>query len=233
LTNIPPMIVVGTTLAAFVMDVEDTWSAWLRNAEEMSHDYDVVYFAAIEVDSRGIDPFAPLIERLEQVNGLYYTYSIDDGRTEVTSAKRLRHICAGRNLVQDFSLERRATHVLFLDADTMAPPDAITKLLEMNHPLVGGQVDTYCLTGPPVDKYPYPVEEHMNTAGFLMVGEPLLTRLRWRWDWEMSDDPCFHRDSLEFFGIPTYVRKDLKGLHFPQHIPPIERRGHDDMKVYR
>lgn len=227
------MIVVGTTLAAFVMDIKDTWSSWLRNSEELSRDYDVQYFAAIEVDSRGLEPFAPLVRRLEEIGGMYHSYSIDDGRTEVTSANRLRHICAGRNLVQDFALERRATHVLFLDADTMPPADAITKLLEMDHPLVGGQVDTYNLSGPPVDRYPYPVEEHMNTAGFLLVGEPLLTRLRWRWDWGMTDDPCFHRDAIEFFGIPTYVRKDVKGTHFPQHIPPIEQRGHDDMKVYR
>lgn len=227
------MIVIGTTLAAFVMDMEDTWSSWLKNAEQTKELHEVTYFAAIEVDARGVDPFAPLIQRIEEVGGTYFTYSLDDGRTEVTSANRLRHICAGRNIVHDFAVEQHASHILFLDADTMAPADAISKLLELNHPLVGGQVDTYCLSGPKVDNYQFHVEEHMNTAGFLMVGEPLLTRLRWRWDWEMTDDPCFHKDAIEFFNIPTYVRKDVKGKHFPQHIPPIEQRGHKDMKVYK
>ncbi len=45
------MIVVATTLAAFVMDQPDTWQAWLRNHQAIRSSHpDVRYFAALDVD---------------------------------------------------------------------------------------------------------------------------------------------------------------------------------------
>lgn len=214
------------------MHDEDLWSSWLNNARSMESPDGVTFFAAIEVDKRGIEPFAPLVRALEDIGGSYFTFSLDDGRTSVTTKNRLRHICMGRNIVQDYAMTIRASHVLFLDADLMPPPNAIPKLLEMAHPIVGGNVGTYCLSGPKVDRYPFPVQEHWNTAGFLLIGEPLLTRLRWRWDYAMSDDPCYARDAKDFFGYPTYVRKDIEGRHFPVHVTPIEQR-HSDRTVFR
>jgi hypothetical protein len=227
------MIIVGTTLAAFVMDKQETWSSWLNNSEQIINSHpEVLYFAAIEVDKRGIAPFEPLIKRLAELNGDYYTYSLDDRREQVTGDNRISHITTGRNIVHDYATGRRASHILFLDADTTPDPNTLPKLLEMEHPLVGGEVGTYCLSGPRVDKYPYPVEEHMNTAGYLLVADTVFRRIRWRSDWGMTDDPCFNRDAIDFLGIPTYVRKDCIGTHYPPSIGPIETRGHD-MTVYR
>lgn len=233
------MILVATTLAAFVMDQEDTWSAWLRNAEEIqaSHPDGVTYFAAIETDARGLDPFAPLLTRLAEVGGEHWTFSLDDGRTEVTTANRLRHITTGQNLASDRACTSPdCTHLLFLAADLEPPADCLPKLLELDHPLVGGHCGTYGLTGPPRGGYPaaWDVRVHMATAAFVMLHRSVFNRIRWRWDLDagMSDDPCLHHDAETLLGIPTLVRHDVVGVHWPQCIPGIEDRGHD-MAVVR
>lgn len=228
------MIVVGTTLTTFAMSKEGAWSSWLENAKEIQQSVDdnVQYFASIEVDARGIDLFEPLLKRLEEVNGEYWTFTLDDKRTEVNGSNRIRHITTGRNLVHDYAIENDASHILFLDADLMPPENTLPRLLEMQHPIVGGEVGTYCLSGPTVDKYSYPVQSHMNTAGFLLLDQQVYSRIKWRNTKHMTDDPCFHRDAIDFLGFETYVRKDVVGQHFPIHIPPIERRGYD-MTVVR
>lgn len=229
------VIVIGSTLTAFAMGDQQVWGSWLQHAEtmrEMSPD-SVQFFAAIEVDARGLEPFGPLLERLESLGGLYWTYQYDDGRTAVDALNRLRHIVAGRNMIQDYALVQGATHILFLDADLMPPEDCIPKLLEMDHPIVGGDVPTYCLGGPTVDQYSFPVQRHMNTAGFLLVHVSVFQNIRWRWTTTgLSDDPCYHYDVLTYLSLPTYVRKDVVGEHWPRHIPNIEARGYD-MTVVR
>lgn len=236
------MIVVGTTIAAFVMDQEDTWASWMRNAEKIKETYqrfgnfsDIKFFAAIEIDARGLAPFAPFIERLNAIGGEYYTYSLDDGRTEVTTLNRLRHITFGQNLVVDYCQANPAvTHLLFLAADCMAPDDIIPRMLEMNHPLVGPYITTYALRGPKVDKYSYPVMDTMASAAAIFIARSVFTKIRWRWDLEtnLSDDPAFHHDALHLLGIPTYVREDCIARHYPESIGAIETRGHD-MSVHR
>lgn len=225
------MIVVGTTLAAFAMSHKDTWSSWLRNADEIkaSHPEGVHYFAAIQIDGRGIEIFRPLINELERLQGSYFTYSLDDGRTEVTTKNRLRHITTGQNIVSEFATAADASHLLFLAADLAPAPDTLPKLLELNHPLVGGEVTTYCLSGPKVESYPFPVEEHMATAAYILIARQVFKRLRWRWDKEenLSDDPAYHHDAQTLLGIPTYVRKDCIGKHYPEAIGAIETRGYD------
>jgi hypothetical protein len=232
-------VLVGTTLAAYVMDNEFTWSSWLRRAEKMRESWPdgVDFFAAIEVDARGLEPFAPLLERLREVNGSWWTFSLDDGRTEVTTANRLRHITMGQNLVTDRACEGDYSHLLFLAADLLPQEDTIPKLVEMDHPIVGGECSTYCLTGPwQRERYPnYPVEEHMATAAYVMLRRDLFRFIRWRWDRDagMSDDPCLYYDAQRYHGLLTYVRKDVVGRHFPEAIPAIELRGHDRSVVRR
>lgn len=224
------MIVVGTTMAGFVMDQPGTWSSWLQNADEIKASHpDVHYFAALQVDARGLDPFAPLLSDLARLGGSYFTYSLDDGRTEVTTANRLRHITMGQNIVTDFCCSTDTSHLLFLAADLAPDPQTIPKLLELNHPLVGGEVTTYGLHGPSVPQYPFPVEEHMATAAYVMLSREVFRKIRWRWDRDtgMTDDPCLHHDALHLLGIPTYVRKDCIGKHYPECIGAIETRGHD------
>lgn len=225
------MILIGTTLAAYVMDREETWSSWLTHAEEISasHPDGVIYFAAIEEDARGLEPFEPLIDRLADVNSHYWTFILDDGRTEVTTANRLRHITFGQNVVMDRACSNPdITHLLFLAADLEPPAAVLPLLLELDHPVVGVEIPTYCLSGPVVPRYSFPVQEHMASAAGIMFTRDAFRVLRWRWDIDAgdSDDPCMHKDALAR-GWPTYVRKDCVGRHHPEMIPAIERRGHD------
>ena len=232
------MIAVCTTIATFAMAEHGTWGYWLDTAEQLRDQspVPVAFFAAIEIDVRGIHPFRPLLDRLAQLNGDHWRFLLDDGRTSVTTANRLRHITAGQNLCSDYATAAGATHMLFLAADCRPPADAIPKLLEVDWPIVGGEVPTYCLSGPPVDRYPFPVEQHMATAAFILIARPVFKQLKWRWDadLEMSDDPCFHHDAIELLDTVTLVRKDCIGQHYPEAIGAIEtRRPGRDMTVYR
>lgn len=243
--------VVATTMAAFVMDDPDTWASWLLHAEDMLDAHpDTRFFAALEVDARGTAPFGALLERFAEIDAYaeakpgveqpvtdHWTYTLDDGRTAVTTANRLRHIVAGQNLCTDYALSSPASHMLFLAADLEPPADAVPKLAELRWPIVGGHVPTYCLDGPKAPGgYPaeWDVRSHMATAAFVMLARPLLRVLRWRWDRDtgMSDDPCLHHDALAYHGFPTYVRHDCVGRHHPETIGAVEHRGHD-MTVVR
>ncbi len=251
-------VTVGATLTAFAMGDELTWSNWLTTAEDMRVEADAVgasvrFFAAIEVDSRGLEPFAPLVRRLEDVNDrlpdkdrrqCWWTFSIDDGRTEVTTQNRLRHIAAGRNLVSEFAYDAGSTHLLYLDADTRAEAAAVAKLLEVGLPYAGGHVPTYCLDGPRVTSKlvvnaagdeeirnfsSMDLRRHWTTAGFLMVERDVFKRVRWRYDLErgMTDDPAYAADCEELLGVIPVTRHDCIATHHPAVIPPLEYRGHD------
>lgn len=230
------MIVIGATVAAFVMDQEETWGYWLRNAEEVMDNSteEIKYFCAIQIDSRGLEPFEPLIARLNELGADYWTYSLDDGRTEVTSANRIRHICFGRNLIVDYAVERQSSHILYLDADCFPPRDVLPKLLEVEHPLVAGFIPTYGIMGQDVPNQPFPLMDTWASAGCILASKEVFNRIRWRWNMEppMTDDPCYYHDAKDLLGIKMYVRKDVVTLHYPQSIGPIETRGHN-MKVVR
>lgn len=225
------MIVVGTTLAAFVMDQEDTWASWMRNAEALKETHpEVKYFVAIQVDKRGLEPFQPLFDRLSQIGGEYWTYSLDDGRTSVTTANRLRHIVVGQNLVVDYAQSHpNCSHLFFLAADCQPSDDVIPKMLEMNYPLTAPFITTYGLKGPQVPQYSFPVMDAMASAAAIFIAREVFTKIRWRWDFDtgMTDDPCYHHDAKTLLGIPTYVRRDVLAKHFPETIGAIETRGHD------
>jgi hypothetical protein len=229
------MIVIGTTLAAFVMDQKDTWEAWVRNIDQVRANTNetVKPFAAIEVDARGLEPFAPLLQKLEEIGGDYWTYSLDDGRVQVTTANRLRHITNGQNLVTDYAVSTGADWLLFMAADCMPPDDIVPRMLEMNHPLVAPYIRTYCLIGPDVPDFPFPVMDVMASAACIMIHRDVFRKIRWRWDpVDGSDDPCYHKDAIDLLGIKTYVRKDVFAKHYPEAVGAIETRGHD-MRVVR
>lgn len=232
------MIVVGTTLAAFVMDQEDTWRSWLRNATEVREHaaatgHEVRYFAALEVDARGVAPFHPLLDALAEVHGEWWTFTLDDGRTRVTTANRLRHITMGQNLVTDYAVSSHADWLLFMAADCQPPDDVAPRMLEMGHPLVAPNIPTYCLSGPEVHDYTFPVQDVMASAACVFIHRDVFRRLRWRWDFEDgSDDPCYHKDAIDLLGVRTYVRQDVTARHYPESVGAIEGRGHD-MRVHR
>lgn len=237
------MIIVGTTLAAYVMDQEDTWASWMKNAEKVKENYqgDIQYFAAIQIDARGMTPFQPFIQRLQEINGEYWVYSLDDGRTEVTTGNRLRHLILGENLCVDYAMSTNASHLLFMAADCMPPDEIMNKMLEMNHPFVAPFITTYGLRGPLVthnhlgEHYPksWKVESAMPSAACVFIARDVFRKIRWRWDFiDGSDDPCYYKDVKDFLGIDAHVRNDTIARHFPETIGAIESRGHE-MSVYR
>lgn len=231
------MIVVATTLTTYAMSDDDCWSSWLKNAEKVKETYqrfastsDVKYFVAIEIDDRKLVPFEKLMSRLSEISGEHWTYSLNDGRKEVTTKNRLRHIVVGQNLVMDYCVsDPSVSHLLFLAADCSPPDDILPRMLEMNHPLCAPYINTYGLRGPAIDDYPYPVMSTMASAACIFIARSVFSSLRWRWDLDtnMTDDPCFHHDALHYLRTPTHVREDCVARHFPETIGAIETRGYD------
>ncbi len=120
------------------------------------------------------------------------------------------------------------THVLFLDTDIRPPADAIERLLEVDRAIVGGDVPAYSLSGPVVSRSP-PIQEHWNTAGFLLVRRDAMSAVWWGWDRDrgMSDDP-FYQDAQTRLGFGrTWVRKDVVGMHIGSLRPVESRRGYE------
>jgi hypothetical protein len=233
-------IVVATTLAAFAMEHEETWNAWLWNAEKVreagqSVGADVDFFAAVEVDRRGMEPFEPLLSRLDDLGGTVWTWVLNDGRTEVHTNNRLRHITAGQNFATEYCNGTLADWMLFMAADCAPPDDVLPKLLELDHPLVGSEIPTYCLSGPVVEKYPFPVQEQLISVAAVLVRRDVFKVLRWRYDVEagMSDDPSYRHDAETLLGVKSYVRKDCVARHYPEAIGPVESRYRGrDMRVH-
>lgn len=227
-------VLIATTLAAFVMDQEDTWNAWLYNVDALRAEADCEFFVAIETDARGLTPFQPLLDKLGEIGGKYWTFSLDDGRTEVTTANRLRHLTMGQNLASEYASSGGFDWMLFMAADCCPPDDVFSKLWELDEPLCGPEIPTYCLTGEPQDRWPFPVHEQLISVACVLIRRDVFTRLRWRYDaaLNMSDDPCYGFDAATLLGVKSYVRKDIRARHFPEAIPAIEHRGHD-MRVVR
>lgn len=247
------MIVVASTCAVYkCRDGDDL--GWLTTAEQMrAHtSHDLEFFCAVQVGQGRDENLDPLRNRMEELHGTIWTFSVNDGETEVSNRKRIHDICMGRNLAIEFAIRKDATHILFLDTDVYVKGDCLQKLLEIDHPLVGGHVPSYCLDGPPVTvqpeykyfvsyegagrvhthgKRPFPdgidLRAHWNTAGFLLVQKSAFRTLRWRHDMDdgYSDDPAFAADaSARGFGN-TWVRHDVIGAHDP--LRPVEKRGYD------
>jgi hypothetical protein len=234
-----PKVVVGTTLPTMAMGDTDAWSSWLKHAERqraMADDcgYDLRHFAAIQVDARGIEPFAPLLDRLAGLNGEHWVYSLDDGRTSIEMTNRWRHITVGQNLVTEYcQSDAEVEWLLFLAADCAAPSDIVPRMLEMDHPLVAPYISTYGLRGPAAEGYPFPVEDTMASAAAIFINRSIFRRIRWRWDLDdgMSDDPCFHHDALKLLNTPTHVRMDVLARHYPESVGDYESRGYDTAVV--
>lgn len=244
------MILVASTVASWKCDGHEL--DWLRNAEAMREASPVPleFFCAVQIDPDPHDarfPSATLRPRLADLDGEHWRFSLHDGWAR-DSRNRLIGITTGRNLIREYAVrDTQATHVLFLDTDVTPPADCIPKLLELDHPVVGGDVPSYCLSGPEVlgertdwfdletgqdgtcglPRFPtFRVEEHWNTAGFLLVQRRVLEEVAWRWNpgqGVITDDPCFAQD-VERAGFgKTWVRKDVIGYH--PTLVPVEQRG--------
>lgn len=242
-------IVVGTTLTTYAMlDPARSflWDAWLRNAGaiQASHD-DVRYFVAIEIDSRGLNPFEKLLYRLDRFGGEAWIYQLNDGRTKVTGENRGRHITMGQNLISEYATSVGATHLLHMASDTEPPPDVLPKLLEVGNGIAAAHCTTYCMDrrwNRVDDVYPpgrgleyFQVASGPMTAVCVLLERKLFKTIKWRWDPDTgtTDDPSFSADAWEFFCIETMTRLDCIAKHHPEAIGPIDDRFPGlDMGVY-
>lgn len=239
-------IVVATTAAPFAV-LTDTrvGTSWLDTGEELIVDslvngHELRYFAALEYDARGTGIFAPIRERfdaLEKAGAAAATewyYTLEDGRTEVTTKNRLRHLTMGQNLASEYATAIGAEWLLFMAADCTPDPQTFSKLLPHNRKYIGGHVSTYCLDGPAVPYASGDLRYHMPTAAYVLLHRDVFKVLRWRSDPDegLTDDHALYRDALQLLGIEAVVDHGCIGRHYPESIPAIEDRGYD-LNIHR
>lgn len=254
--------VIGTPLVAWKCDAREHLSWMQDRAEIMRRFPNVKWFSAFELDNRGIEPFQEVIESLKEVNGDYWTYSINDMQTTVTSSNRWIRIETGRNLIREFAQRIRITSghhwgedctelnhgvvnysaILYVDSDISIDADIIEKMLEVDRPLVGVDVPSYCLSGPVVSEDPR-IEEHWTTAGALLVNAPAFYDLPWAHNayLNLSDDPTFQSmaerllrregiNNLDSTYGMTWVRKDIQAKHHGKLVA-VEERNIADRQI--
>ncbi len=205
-------------------------SRWLTHAAAMraATPQAIEFFLAAEVQPDGLEPRLDAVgAQVAALDGTVWKFMIDDGCDRVGGDTRLVRICEGRNLVSEFAVRTRADWVLFVDADIVVPPDAIVKLLELDHPFCGFKVGSYCLSGVPVPGRRFPVEIYQNTAGAWFLHRSLFRRFRWLWDPDdgLTDDPATYRVIRDQLHYEQHNRLDVLGEHAP--LVPFEARGAD------
>lgn len=237
--------VIGTPLVGWKVDRKEHM-AWLANKDEILAKFpNAKFFSSFELDHRGLEVFKEVIDSLKEVNGDYWTYTINDMEKEVTSYNRWIRIETGRNLIREFAqrLRKMSGHhwgedctevnhgkvnyeaILYIDSDIYVTAEDIEKLFEIDHPIVSLDVPAYGLRGPVVNEDPR-IEEHWNTAGMLLVNSPALYDLTWGYNamMNLSDDPTFQYHAVKLGYGQTWVRKDAKARHMGQLVPVEHRR---------
>lgn len=243
--------VIGTPLVGWKVDRKEHM-AWLESRKEIMEKFpNAKFFASFELDHRGVEVFSDVINSLKEVNGDYWTYTINDMEEVVNSGNRWIRIETGRNLIREFAQRYRKMSghhwgedcteqnynqlnydaILYVDSDMYVDVQIIEKLLEIDHPVVSVDVPAYGLRGKVVNTNPR-IEEHWNTAGMLLVNAPAFYDLPWSHNslLNLSDDPAFqyHADRLGYG--QTWVRKDIKARHMGQLIA-VEARKIANRKI--
>lgn len=260
--NYQKHFVIGTPLVAWKCEAGEHMS-WLEDSRNIIKKFpNVRWFAAFELDSRGLGPFSEVINALRDLNGDFWTYSINDMESKVNHTNRWIRIEMGRNLIREFAQRNRITTghhwgedcteqnlgvvnyeaILYVDSDIVLTHDVVEKLLEVDRPLVGADIDAYCLSGKEISSDP-PIQEHWNSAGCLLVNSPAFYDLPWLHNaWlNLSDDPSFQslaerllrREGVEnldtTYGM-TWVRKDAKVRHRGRMLE-VEHRNIPDREI--
>ena len=220
-------IIVGATAAGHKFREA---ARWLTHAQAMraATPHAVDFFLAMEVQPDGLEPrLDGAAAQVTASGGSVWKFLVDDGSERITNGTRMIRICEGRNLVTEYAVRTRADWVLFVDADIEIPPDVLTKLLALQHPFCGFKVDGYCLSGPAVAGYDFPVQVYQNTAGAWFLHRSLFRRFRWLWDPDdnLTDDPATYRIIRDQLGCEQRNRCDVRGMHGP--LIPFEARGSD------
>jgi len=228
--------VIGTPLVPWKVEMNEH-DAWLQNSEFIIQTFpNVKYFAALELDHRGMEPYLSLVERLKDMGADYWTYTINDFEATVDSNNRWIRIETGRNLVREYAQRGKRSAdlssnqiihneaILYLDSDVIMRPEVIEGMFEVDRAMVGVDVPAYNLSGELVNAHPR-IEEHWTTAGALLVNAPACWDLPWYHNIHMglSDDPTFQYLGARLYG-QTWVRKDLHVDHIGRLIG-VEHRG--------
>ena len=237
--------VIGTPLVGWKVEKKEHL-AWLLNKEIIIDKFpNAKFFAAFELDKRGEDIFSEVINQLNDVNGEYWTYSINDKQEKVTFLNRWIRIETGRNLIREFAQRARVVGgnhwgedcqkdnigvmnydaILYVDSDMILDVETIEKLFEVDHPMVSVDVSEYGLRGDSVSENPR-IEEHWNTAGMLLVNSPTFYDVSWSHNayLNLSDDPTFQYQAQRLGHGQTWVRKDIKAKHTGQLVPVEHRK---------
>jgi hypothetical protein len=205
------------------------WGSWLTNSFEMQgfdSQVEVSFFASIEEDGLGRPPFAPLVDRMKLLDRQdWWFYALDDRRTKSTQANRLKHIAMGQNLCAEYAMEHDFDYMLLVGVDVEPPTDVISKLLEVDYPVVGAQCPVYALRGDRIEINGVECEEKLAT-GCVLIERSVFKSLRWsaQKDAGMSDDYHYQWQCKTFLGVAQMVRTDVVCQHYPSSIVEVENR---------
>ena len=229
--------VMGTPLVPWKVEQQEHL-AWITYAKEIKEMFpNVEYFAALELDHRGIEPYKEFIDILKSINAKYWTYSINDFETTVDSNNRWIRIETGRNLVREYAQRGQRVQlesgdigivhneaILYVDSDIIMRSEVIQAMFEVDRAMVGVNVPAYNLSGFPINSHPR-LEEHWTTAGALLVNAPACWDLPWYHNIHMglSDDPTFQYLGARLYG-QTWVRKDFHVDHVGRLVA-VEHRN--------
>jgi hypothetical protein len=205
---------IGTPLVGWKCDRGEDMT-WLKERTRIRDAFPhASFFAALELDERGLSPFERVTTALAEVSGTYWTYTINDHEPVVTSQNRWIRIETGRNLVREYAQRGSFDAVLYVDSDINLTVEILEKLLEVDRPLVGVNVPEYVQSGPVVHENPR-IEEHWTTAGMLLVNAPAYYELPWSHNQslQLSDDPTFQELAKKTGHGNTWVRKDINAHH--------------------
>jgi hypothetical protein len=237
--------VIGTPLVGWKIDRNEHLT-WIQNIVNIRSKFpNAKFFVALELDSRGIEPYIQFVELLKSLDIDYWTYSINDFEEDVTFRNRWIRIETGRNLIREYAQRKRVIcghhwgedtqkdnigivnydAILYVDSDMILNAVHIEKMFEVDRPLVGINVPDYGLTGPVICENPR-IEEHWTTAGMLLVNAPAYYQLVWGHNafFNYSDDPSFQDMAVKIGLGQTWVRKDINALHMGQLVE-VENRG--------
>ena len=228
--------VMGTPLVPWKIE-QNEHAAWLTNAQIIKETFpNVQFFAALELDHRGLEPYKDFINQLKEVDARYWTYTINDFEETVDSNNRWIRIETGRNLVREFAQRGKIVEsdgkselihyeaILYVDSDIIMRVEAIQAMFEVDHAMVGIDVPAYGLSGFVMHTNPR-IEEHWTTAGALLVNAPACWDLPWYHNIHigLSDDPTFQYLGARLYG-QTWVRKDFHVEHIGKLVG-VEHRN--------
>ena len=140
-------ILIGTPLVGWKVQKKEH-KQWVSDLENINKKFtNVKFFAALEIDSRGIGEYGNFIDELKNLGIDFWTYSINDGENLVTSQNRWIRIETGRNLVREYAQRLRRIEsphwggdapqmswvnydaVLYVDSDISLTCEVLEKLL--------------------------------------------------------------------------------------------------------